>query len=188
LRAEKLADRLRALIRDHQLKSALDFGSGTGLVSFQLQKDLEQITLVDVSAGMIEQARNKIKAGGADNMAAKVVDLTQESWPEKYDLIYTLLTLHHIHDVPAMLHTFANLLKPGGYLGIADLDKEDGSFHEEYADFDGHNGFEQHALIKQLEKAGFTDFQFEYFFEIEKTLASGEKRAYPLFLLTARKQ
>ena len=39
------------------------------------------------------------------------------------------MTLHHIHDLSTVLAAFATLLADGGHLCIADLEKEDGSFH-----------------------------------------------------------
>ena len=55
--------------------------------------------------------------------------------PERFDLVYTLMTLHHIPDTAKILGSFQALLQPGGVLCIADLDKEDGSFHSHEADF-----------------------------------------------------
>ena len=47
-----------------------------------------------------------------------------------------------------VLSAFAGMLVPGGYLGIADLEREDGSFHG--ADFDGHHGFERPAMRSEI--------------------------------------
>ena len=39
------------------------------------------------------------------------------------------MTLHHIPDTNGILNKFHALLEPNGYLLVADLEKEDGSFH-----------------------------------------------------------
>ena len=57
-----------------------------------------------------------------------------------FDLIYTLMVLHHVGDVETIIRKFRGLLNPGGYLAIADLYSEDGSFHGE--GFSGHMGFD----------------------------------------------
>ena len=186
-RAQKLAAELRPLIRQHQLKSGLDFGGGTGLVSFFLLDDLEQIDVVDVSEGMIAEAKKKAETLGITHLHAHAADLTASDWPHRYDCIYTLLTLHHIRDVEGALKRFYDLLNPGGILCIADLDQEDGSFHSEYPDFDGHNGFDQQALSKLLQEAGFSNVQSRHFYTLEKQEKDGSKREYPLFFMSGVK-
>ncbi len=46
------------------------------------------------------------------------------------------MTLHHIQGVDEVCKNFDTLVKENGYLCIADLVREDGSFHSEYPDFD----------------------------------------------------
>ncbi|MBU3127882.1 hypothetical protein LGL55_16770 [Clostridium tagluense] len=66
------------------------------------------------------------------------------------------------------------------------MDKEDGSFHKNYPDYDGHNGFNQDALKNILISAGFKDIQANTFFYGEKII-EGQKINYSLFLMKARK-
>lgn len=186
-RAQKLAGELIPLIRENGLKTGLDFGGGTGLVSFYLVDELEQIDVVDLSEGMVEQTRKKIRAWGAHNLRAFAGDLTSKDWPYRYDCIYTLLTLHHIHDVPDILKRLFDLLLPGGWLCIADLDREDGSFHSEHPDFHGHNGFDQDELARQMKDAGFAQVDSHVFYQLEKEFGDGSKRTYPVFLMAGKK-
>ncbi|MBU2250218.1 class I SAM-dependent methyltransferase, partial [Patescibacteria group bacterium] len=79
------------------------------------------------------------------------------------------------------------LLEDGGYLCIADLITEDGSFHHKYPNFTGHNGFGINELIKLLSVAGFKNFKHKVFYSIEKTINDKIKN-YPLFILTAQKK
>jgi hypothetical protein len=76
-----------------------------------------------------------------------------------------------------VLAGFADLLAPGGHLCIADLEREDGSFHG--ADFDGHRGFERPALADELAAAGFTDTSFS-----DCTQLVRDGVTYPVFLAT----
>lgn len=184
-RARKIADALRAMVPLSTRMSALDYGSGSGLLSFPLKDELGHITLSDTSAGMLEVAREKIAAQGVKNMTILQADLSATALPDtRFDLIYSSMALHHIPDTAAILAAFHAHLKLGGWLGIADLDLEDGSFHG--IEVDVHHGFEREALAEMTRQAGFTEVAFRTVFEIEKDQPGG-RRAYPVFLMVARK-
>jgi ubiquinone/menaquinone biosynthesis C-methylase UbiE len=184
-RANQIAAAIVTAIPLNSTMRALDYGSGTGMLSFPLQEKLGHITLKDTSAGMLAVVKEKIAAWGIVNMATRLMDLTAAPIPgERYDLIYSSMTLHHIPDTNAILKAFHTLLNPGGWLCIADLDQEDGSFHGIQVDV--HHGFDRDALAAQAAQAGFTDIRFSTVFEIVKTTEAGS-RAYPVFLLLARR-
>jgi len=184
-RAEKIAAGIRAAVPLSGSMTALDYGSGSGLLSFPLRDALGHITLKDSSAGMLAVAEEKIAARGVTNMCVRRADLTAEPLPdERYDLIYSSMTLHHIPDTGAILRTFHDLLNPGGWLCIADLDLEDGSFHG--IEVDVHHGFDRGILAEELLTAGYQTPRFETVFEIVKDQPEG-KRAYPVFLMVARR-
>jgi len=184
-RAAAVAAAIRNRVRLSPDLSALEYGCGTGLLSFALSRELGSITLADSSAGMLAVLREKIAASGADHLRPMRLDLTVDPLPaERYDLIYTLMTLHHVSDVDRILRDFSALLRPDGALCIADLDREDGSFHG--AGFDGHHGFEREALRDQLAQAGFGEIQFDTCYMMRKSQGEGA-REYPVFLAVARK-
>ncbi|MEW6676617.1 MAG: class I SAM-dependent methyltransferase [Pseudomonadota bacterium] len=184
-RARKIADGLRARVPLSPAMTALDYGSGSGLLSFPLKDELGHITLSDTSAGMLAVAQEKIDAQGVKNMSTLQADLSVAGLPDtRFDLIYSSMALHHIPDTEAILAAFHAHLNPGGWLGIADLDQEDGSFHG--IEVDVHHGFDRNALATRLGQAGFTQISFDTVFEIEKDKPEG-KRAYPVFLMVARK-
>ncbi|HTX92634.1 MAG TPA: class I SAM-dependent methyltransferase [Anaerolineales bacterium] len=180
-RARAVAEAIREQLPLTPSTSALEYGCGTGLLSFALQPYLGSITLADSSTGMLEVLRDKIAASGAKNMQPVRLDLASDPLPaEKYDLIYLLMTLHHIPDTATLLRKFHALLHPGGHLCIADLDKEDGSFHD--YEFVGHLGFERKALEKTLQQAGFAEIRYTTPFAMQKN-----GRTYPLFLAIAER-
>jgi ubiquinone/menaquinone biosynthesis C-methylase UbiE len=182
-RANQIAAAMIAAVPLNTSMRALDYGSGTGMLSFPLQEKLGHITLKDTSAGMLAVVEEKIAAWGIVNMATRRMDLTTASMPdERYDLIYSSMTLHHIPDTNAILEAFHTLLNPGGWLCIADLDQEDGSFHGIQVNV--HHGFDRDALAELAAQAGFIDIRFSTVFEIVKTTETGS-RAYPVFLLLA---
>ena len=93
------------------------------------------------------------------------------------------MTLHHIPDTRHILGVFHELLVDDGWLCIADLDQEDGSFHG--PEVQVHHGFDRAALATMVTEAGFGEVRFETVFEITKESAAGSRR-YPVFLLVAR--
>lgn len=166
--------------------SALEYGAGTGLLSFALQPRLGQITMADSSAGMLEVLKEKIEACGSKNMKAVRLDLTAGKLPdERYGMIYTQMTLHHVKDISDILGKFHALLNRNGALFVADLDKEDGSFHGANKDFDGHNGFDRVELASMARDAGFHEVEFETVFNLIKEV-DGASKDFPIFLMSAK--
>ncbi len=185
-RAGAVAEAIRKAIPLSNRMKALEYGCGTGLLSFALQSDLGQITLADTSQGMLDVLVEKIASAGVLNMHPLKLDLASEPVPtERYDLTYSLMTLHHIQDVNDMLVKFRDLLLPNGYLLVADLDKEDGSFHTD-GTTDVHLGFDRRELQKKVEDAAFGNVTFSTAHEIKKNI-DNEEKIFPVFLMIAQK-
>jgi ubiquinone/menaquinone biosynthesis C-methylase UbiE len=184
-RGLKIAQAIRQAVPLHPQMRALDYGCGTGLLSFPLKDELGAILLADSSSGMLDVVREKIAAQGVRHMTPLLLDLLSDPAPsEKFDLIVTAMTLHHVPDTDAILRIFYGLLQPGGYLCVADLDQEDGSFHG--PEIDVHHGFDQADLGRRAAQAGFADIRFQTVFNIAKEHESGT-RDYPVFLMTAQR-
>ncbi len=180
-RARVVADAIRDALPLGPSIRLLEYGAGTGLVSQALRDRVGPLVLADTSAGMRSVMEDKIATGAITDARVWDVDLSTEplaSVDERFDLIVTVLTLHHISALDTALANFAELLEDGGHLAIADLDEEDGTFHDE--GFDGHHGFDHGALAAQLKEAGFTDVSFRPCHELVKN-----GRTYPIFLATA---
>jgi len=185
-RARLVAEAIRRAIPLSREMKALEYGCGTGLLSFALQSDLGQITLADTSQGMLDVLSEKIARAGVTNMHPVRLDLASDPLPaERYDLTYSLMTLHHIQDANGILVKFRDLLAPHGYLLVADLDKEDGTFHTD-GTTDVHLGFERDELRKTVENMGFENVTFLTAYEIKKKIGH-EKKTFPVFLMSAQK-
>lgn len=183
-RASKLAASILHAVGDAPKDTALEFGCGTGLLSFALREHFQRIDCVDASEGMLYVLRQKIETAGASNIVASDSGLlAQKEYAGAFDVIYSSMVFHHITDVEAQLRTLSPLLKPNGLLITIDLDKEDGSFHRAEPDFNGHNGFDRTRFAKWMRGCGFSDVQF-------KTAYAGKKGdlPYSLFLCRGRKQ
>jgi len=184
-RGLKIAQAIRQAVPLHPQMRALDYGCGTGLLSFPLQDELGAILLADSSGGMLDVVSEKIAAQGVTHMTPVKLDLLIDPPPaQRFDLIYTSMTLHHVPDTGRILRIFHDLLQPGGTLCIADLDQEDGSFHG--PEVDVHHGFDRADLSRRTVQAGFADVQFQTVFSIAREHESGT-RDYPVFLMTARR-
>lgn len=190
---DKRVERARAIsgeIRAHVAGaggSALEYGCGTGLVGLQLADAFASLMLVDSSPGMIEQVEQKLREINDPRISAMCCDFT-EGVPQglRADYIFLSLVLHHIKDTTGILRRFYGLLNDGGRLLIVDLDPDDGSFHAKYPDFDGHNGFEQSALVQMAVEAGFARADAKTFYRDIKTV-DGREAPYSLFILDAVK-
>jgi ubiquinone/menaquinone biosynthesis C-methylase UbiE len=180
-RSVAIAEMLEIMVPLRPSMKALEMGAGTGILSFLLKDRLAEITLVDNSAEMIKVCDEKIEYHQATHIKTLCMDLEHSDPGEKYDLVYSQMVLHHVTDVDAMLKKFNTLLNAGGYLAIADLYTEDGSFHG--PEVKVHLGFDPELLKKKLESEGFNSLTFKTCFEVKRE--SGRK--YPVFLLVAKK-
>ena len=166
---------------------ALEFGAGTGLLSFLLRDYFKEITLIDNSAGMVKVLQEKVHSMNAGNMKVLNVDLEHDDYLDsRFDLIYTLMVLHHVNDVETIIRKFSGMLNPGGHLAIADLYSEDGSFHG--TGFSGHRGFDPSTLATLLGKYGFSNVSHRNVYLIEKVTADNLMKQFEVFLMTAELQ
>ncbi len=184
-RARRVADAIAERIPVRTSWSVVDLGSGTGLLSRMLADKVGHIVLVDTSEGMTAQASARIAADGLD-MTAVCLDITEETPPGgPFDLAVSLLTLHHVPDVHDFLEEVCALLAPGGWVAIADLSSEDGTFHDDPTEDVQHHGFDPAHLAHVASSAGLVEVKVEEILHLEK-LREGGPRSYGLLLLTGR--
>ena len=166
--------------------TALEFGAGTGVTSFILKDSLKEITLMDNSSEMVKVMNNKIKISKVKNLKTLNFNLEKaELKDKKFDFIFNQMVLHHITDIENIITKFYNLLNPGGFLAIADLYIEDGSFHGE--GFTGHNGFDPAELSSLLLKSGFENISHRKCFVINKKISDTETKQFNVFLIIAHR-
>lgn len=185
-RAGTLADRILARIPLTRLMRALEYGAGTGLASFFLKDSLKEIVMMDSSPEMVRIMNEKMNSSGSANLKAICFDLEKNEWEdEKFDLIFTMMVLHHVTDVGSVTEKFFRILNPGGYIAIADLYPEDGSFHGN--GFTGHRGFDPESLSSLLKSLDYSDISYEKSYVINKKISESETKQFDVFLLTAKK-
>lgn len=182
-RGRVVAQRVRDTLAVGPDTRLLEYGAGTGLASQALVGHVGPITLADPSEGMRAVMADKVAAGVFPS-TTRVWDLDLATDPapdERFDLVLTVMTLHHITDLDPVLAGFAGLVGGGGQLAVVDLDEDpDGSFHHSDPDFEGHHGFHRDDLAARLAATGFTDVAFTDCHTVDK-----DGGTYPLFLATA---
>lgn len=184
-RSGTIAAKILEMIPVDSRMRALEYGAGTGILGSMLATHFKEIVLMDSSKEMVEVMKEKISANSIENLIPVVGDLEKEEYcGEQFDLIYSQMVFHHIDDIGFLLGRLYKLLKPGGYLAIADLYKEDGSFHGE--GFSGHNGFDVGILQSTLESCNFSNVKTEPCFTMKKSV-DNQIREYPLFLMVGKR-
>ena len=98
----------------------LDVGTGAGLVALSISGKVHSITATDISEKMIRVAEKNASAYGAD--VRFLLDDIEESNLEngQFDLIVVHDVIYSLTDLEGALYNMVRLLRPGGYLVIAD--------------------------------------------------------------------
>ena len=184
-RAEEAADTIASAIDIPPGCRAIEVGAGTGLLGLALGSRLGSLVLADTSEGMLAEADRKIREGHLDDVRAVRFDVATDPAPPgaPFDLVISLLLLHHVEDTRAALAGMHGLLAPGGQVAAIDLDTEDGSFHSPEAEGVHHHGFDRERLAELARGVGFGDVRVG-----DGQPIDDEGRRYPMFLLTGRRR
>ena len=141
----------RVALRPEQ--TALDFGAGTGLLTAKVAAKVHSVIAVDVSPAMLAQLAAKPELAGKVTTVCQ--NLLEQPLGQHVDVIVSAMAMHHVADTEALLKTLHAHLVPGGTVALADLDREDGSFHPPQTEGVFHHGFDRETFANQLHAAGF---------------------------------
>ncbi len=176
--AAETATAIRRNIPLHDTMELLDFGAGTGLLTYRILPHVRSLTAVDTSAKMLEVLQRKSTPGQRIETACR--DITKMPLNRKFDGIISSMAMHHVEDTAAFLAALYEHLRPGGFIALADLDKEDGSFHTRGNEGVFHFGFDRDTLRETAKAAGFSQIGFDTVLTIRKSHGD-----FPVFLMTA---
>ncbi|MEG4171465.1 MULTISPECIES: class I SAM-dependent methyltransferase [unclassified Microcoleus] len=97
--------------------AVLDIGCGSGILAFELAQYYDNVVAVDLSAKMLDIARQK---RSAPNIEYIQMDASQLAIDRQFDLIVSSATFHHLPNLPAALHAIKKLLNPHGKIVFLD--------------------------------------------------------------------
>ena len=184
--ARAIAEAIREEVPLSPNMSAMDYGAGTGLVTLLLHADVGSVVAADTSEGMLAVLEGKVAAAGIDTVHTQLLDLTVASLPPAFDLIFSAMTMHHIDDAASVIRKFHAALHPGGWLAVADLDAEDGSFHPDPTGI-FHHGFSADDMQAMFAAAGFVDVRTRLAHVVTRTIADGTLGDFAVLLTVGRK-
>lgn len=185
--AESVFESIKGNLKFSKNMDVLDFGCGTGLLSLHILPLVNSVTGADSSAGMLEVLRSKIISQNLSHINTLLINIDKgESLPGSYDVITSSMTMHHIKDPAPLLKQFYEKIKPGGYLCIADLDPDEGKFHESNAGV-FHKGFSRDEMKRLFSMAGFSEMTDVTAAEISKPGKDGNINSFSVFMITGRK-
>jgi len=178
--AKGIAELIVKNIKLDKSMELMDFGAGTGLLSYFVAPFVKKIVAVDNSPSMLVEFENKCDEFSCETEVIEK-DLSFEALDRNFDGIISSMTIHHLEDTAALLSKLYDMLNDGGFVAIADLDSEDGSFHSDNTGV-FHYGFDRHLLAQHAQEAGFKDVTFSLASTISKPHAD-----FTVFLMTAVK-
>ncbi|QKQ76627.1 class I SAM-dependent methyltransferase [Nostoc sp. TCL240-02] len=118
----RIAHRLVEHAHISQGQHILDIATGTGMVAIeaaQLVGFAGRVVGVDISTGMLEQAKRKIEALGLNNIELVLADAEKLNFPaNSFDVVLCSSALIWMANVPAALRLWHQFLKPNGLIGF----------------------------------------------------------------------
>lgn len=177
--AKKIADAINKRVSLTYDMEILDFGVGTGLLGFDIATRVKNVYGVDTSKSMLE----KLKAKNTPELTIETYnqDIVINPIDRTFDGLVSSMTLHHVEDLKVFFETIYNNIENGGFIAIADLESEDGTFHSDNTGV-YHFGFNSDELKEVVSMCGFSNVKFENINTINKP-----HRDFGVFLLTAKK-
>ena len=137
---------------------------------------------------MLDIFNSKVNKLNLNNANSLFVDLDKgDILTGQYDLVISNMTLHHIKDIESLFNQLYNIIKPGGYLCLSDLDLDNGKFHNDNTGV-FHNGFSREELQKTFINTGLKNVKDTTAAEMTKPTVDGEMRTFTVFLMTGRKK
>lgn len=99
----------------HKTDNVLDIGCGPGDITLEIAGKAKSVHGIDISAGMIEAAKQKANSQNIATAKFSKADLFNESFQNNsFDTISAFNVLHYVHEKKDFYRRIHELLKPNG--------------------------------------------------------------------------
>jgi ubiquinone/menaquinone biosynthesis C-methylase UbiE len=186
--AQTIADAMITALKPKGKELVMDYGTGTGNIALRIVPHVHRIIAVDSSRGMLDMLQEKLSHDRITTVEIREWCIGQDpALLPRFDIIVSSMTMHHIRDTAGTARAFYTMLLPGGRIAIADLDLDNGEFHETPG-ITEHDGIDRKYLQQVFEEAGFDSVRFLEAATIQKTSShTGKLREFTIFLMTAQR-
>lgn len=162
--------------------TVVDLGAGDGYLSIGIAKYVKKVIALDISTEMLKTLNGKAEYFGIKNIEALEGDCLEIPINEsKIDMVCSSMFLHHVEEPESAIKEMYRILKPGGYVFLADFTKHnDLNLKEEMHDL--WLGFYPEAVRHWFENCGYKNINI--WVETKNNMKVRKSR---IFILTAVK-
>ncbi|MFN7949839.1 MAG: class I SAM-dependent methyltransferase [Blastocatellia bacterium] len=154
--------------------TVLDVACGPGIVACAFATRARHVTGIDLTPAMIEQAQQRQRRLGLENLTWQVGDVLALPFPDAaFSLVITRYSFHHFLDPEAMFREMMRVCQPGGTVMVVDAtplpDKAAAYNHVEKLKDPSHvRALTEDELLRMAEAVGLQQIRTQrYAFELE---------------------
>lgn len=132
---------LEMLQKEPKKDIGLDLGCGTGILLQEISKFSKEITGIDFSQGMLEEAHKKQSLGAKINLINADLNEKLPFEDNTFDYVIAILFFHHIENLDKIYREIFRVLKPNGFFIFDEFvtkpltqEQIDHPFHVNYPD------------------------------------------------------
>ncbi len=148
--------------------TVLDVACGSGIVSCEFARIVSNVTGIDLTPAMIDQAKLLQQEKKLDNITWEIGDVSKLPFEnDLFSLVVTRYSLHHMIEPQKIVEEMRRVCKPGGRVIIIDVTPED----DKVAEYNNVEKLRDPSHIKALtiselenmmKMANLCDLKFEY--------------------------
>lgn len=162
--------------------TVVDIGAGDGYLSIGIAKYVNKVIALDISTEMLKTLKKNAETSGIKNIEALEADcLDIPIKGSKVDMVCSSMFLHHIEEPEAAIKEMYRILKPEGYVFLADFTKHDDlNLKEEMHDL--WQGFDPEEVKYWFENCGYKNINIWV-----ETVNKNKVKKSRVFIITAAK-
>ncbi|MGN6629818.1 MAG: class I SAM-dependent methyltransferase [Candidatus Nitrosocosmicus sp.] len=169
------------LSQPKETDTVLDVACGSGIVSCEFAKTVSQVTGIDLTPAMIEQAKVLQQEKQLKNIKWEIGDVSCLPFEDNsFSIVVTRYSFHHMLDPKKVLNEMKRVCMPGGKILIIDVTPDENKVDaynlvEKLRDSSHVRALTLYELKNMMEKAGLVNLRSEYHdleMELEQILQS----------------